>query len=352
MLPKDYQEFQDHNMKKNSSTHFTIRDIAREVGVSPTAVSFYLNGKAKKFNLAQTTCEKIQRVINQYNYRPNFHARAINECKTYLIGVVVSNLEVSFFAQLVGGIERELARQGFHLVFSESDNDPATELEAIRYMNRIGVDGFILAPTFRTGESPTIYDDAILCGKPIQYLLYGTPSVPWLDTDHTIGTRLIFDELWQYGHRQAAYFGPAFIGSMDNFLHERFRVFSQCFAERGLEVKAFSDLAALVDRIRDFTAVFCYCDEQAVELMWALQKRGVRIPEQISIVGYGNDIGVAKFVRPIIATVGEYKEELGALAAGNLLKKISDPSFEIPMRVRLAPKFVPGETIAQAQLKI
>ncbi|NMA43874.1 MAG: LacI family transcriptional regulator [Oligosphaeraceae bacterium] len=318
--------------------------------MSPTTVSFYLNGNAKKFNLSQATCEKIQHIINQYNYRPNFHARAINKCKTYLIGLVISRLEVSFFSQLVGGIERELARQGFYLVFSESDNDPATELKAIRYMNRIGVDGFILAPTFQPGESPIVYEDNILCGKPIQYVLYGTPSVPWLDTDHTIGTRLIFDELWRYGHRQMAYLGPELTGSIDNFLNERFRVFSQCFTEQGLEVKAFSDLNTLVAQIRDFTAVFCFCDEQAAELMLALQKRGVRIPEEISIVGYGNDSGVAKFVRPIIATVGEYKEELGTVAAKNLLRKIKEPSWEIPMRVRLAPKFIPGETIAQASL--
>ena len=112
--------------------------------------------------MSQATCEKIQHIINQYNYRPNFHARAINKCKTYLIGLVISRLEVSFFSQLVGGIERELARQGFYLVFSESDNDPATELKAIRYMNRIGVDGFILAPTFQPGESPIVYEDNIL----------------------------------------------------------------------------------------------------------------------------------------------------------------------------------------------
>ncbi len=336
-------------MKKLPLYTPTIRDIAREAGVSTTAVSFYLNNKIEQFKLSKVTCERIHQVIKKYNYQPNIHARAINERRTHLVGLVISNLETSFFARFVRAVDRELMRYDCHMVFSESDNNLNTEQEAIRHMTQIGVDGFIIAPTYTNAMVPVVYSDDVFGGKPVQYVLYSAPTIPVISTDHALGCQMVFERLWQSGHRRIAYLGPVVTTRGQNFWGERYDLFNAFFMEHGLSVQPFSQPERLLSEIQHFTAVFCYSDLEACRLLFLLQRHQIRVPEEVSIVGYGRLEEIASFVRPTIATVQEGKESLGALAVQQLLKKISDPKFELPLKSYIAPEFIPGETIGPAR---
>ncbi len=332
-------------MKKGSSGRITIRDIAEEVGVSPTAVSFYLNGKASKFNLSKDTCKRIQEVLDIHDYRPNFHARALNKRHSYLIGVIIHQLELSFFPRLIAGVEQELAKHDFHLLLAESKFSHENELKAIKNLMRVGVDGFIIAPAFEEGAEPVSYGSDVLGGKPACYLLYGSDISPLIRTNHDFGVRMVCDALWAKGHRRIAYYGYGLYERTDYFMNLRFTVFQDELVRRGGSTQAYSDIELLCREIGNYTAVFCFSDDFAVNLIWKLQDMGLRVPEDISVVGYGGDSAIEQYFRPKITTVCECKEEIGTLAAQNILKKIEDPSFELPPLSELQPEFIPGETL-------
>ncbi|MBE6380841.1 MAG: LacI family transcriptional regulator [Lentisphaerae bacterium] len=325
--------------------NITIKDIARLANVSPTAVSFYLNGKAKNFNLAESTCQKIQQVIDQYNYRPNIHARAINERKTYLVGMLINNLIGSFYAKLVWGVEKELALHGYHMVFAATDNNREKELSALKFMAQTGIDGCIITPHHTDDAFPESYDNSILRGKPIVNLLYGSAPTPVFDTDHEAGVTAIAREFLQAGHRKLAYFGQPLPELPGHFNGERYEVFNRCVLQAGGEpVDVYSQMSEMLDHFQEYSGIFCFSDSYAIQMIIQLQKLKIRVPEDISIAGYGED-DITAFFDFDLTTVRENKEELGRLAAWNLLQKIEHPEIEIPQRIRMQPLLLPGRTI-------
>ncbi len=329
----------------------TLKDIAKLANVSPTAVSFYLNGKAKEFNLSESTCQKIQQIITQCNYQPNFHARAINARKTYLVGMLINNLIGSFYAKLVSGVEQELARNGYHMVFAETENDQAKELAALKFMAQTGVDGCIITPCHCESCNPGSYDTAILHGKPIINVLYGSAPTPVFDTDHHAGTTAIARLFLEAGHRKLAYFGPKLPELREHYNRERYNVFNSCVMQTGgPPTDTYSDLDEMVENCHKYSGVFCFSDSYAIRLILRLQKIGIRVPEDISVAGYGED-AIASFFDFQLTSVRENKDELGRLAVQHMLQKINNPDYVIPQRIRMAPQLLPGNTVVPPRNK-
>lgn len=329
----------------------TLKDIAKLANVSPTAVSFYLNGKAKEFNLSEKTCEKIQQVIAQYNYQPNFHARAINARKTYLVGMLVNNLIGSFYAKLVLGVEQELAQNGYHMVFAETGNEPEKELAALKFMAQTGVDGCIITPCHNELSNPESYDTTVLRGKPIISVLYGSSPTPVFDTDHQAGSTAIAKRFLDIGHRRLAYFGQKLPELYDHYSRERYNVFNSCVIQNGCPpVDIYCDLDEIIENCSKYSGVFCFSDKYAIQLILQLQKIGVRVPEDISVAGYGED-EITSFFDFELTTIRENKNELGRMAAQHMLRKINDHNYIIPQRIRMEPQLLFGNTVASPRSK-
>ena len=324
---------------------YTLKDIARMAGVSPTAVSFYINNRAKTFNLSDATCQKIQKVIDECNYRPNFHARAIKNRCTCLIGVLVHNIASSFYAELLQGIETELRSHNYYMILAETLNDVEQEERELSFMTELGVDGCIIAPCRDYTVNNHVYAPEILQNKPCINILSGGNGLPVFDTDHTVGAGMVADAFLKAGHRKLAYFGESLPTDLRHAMAERYNSFKAHIEAAGGTVEAFFDLEELVRRYREFTGVFCFYDRMAVKLAQAMKKQGIRIPQDISICGYGNELVLTEFIDFKLTTVHECKGELGQLAAQSLLEKLANPNFKIEMLNRMKPKFIPGETI-------
>ena len=111
-----------------------LADIAREAGVSTTAVSFYINGKARQYKLSKETCERIGAVVRKYDFVPNLFARAMQHNRTYLIGVVICDrINASFWSDIIAGMEQEVAPCRYNLLLS-TRTGPESEREAVRLM--------------------------------------------------------------------------------------------------------------------------------------------------------------------------------------------------------------------------
>jgi len=313
------------------------------VGVSPTTVSFVLNGKAEKFKIAEETRAKILKIASEYNYQPNFHARAMLAKKTFLIGVIVYNIDSSFIAQILAGISRELAANGFHMVLAESRLQPDKENEAFDFMAQIGVDGYIYAPVMDGNLPQIIHDPKQLRYKPLVSILHPVPDTPGVFTDHTIGAELIAEKLWNSGHRRIAYYGEV-SKKLNTRFDERYLGIRDFYETRGYQVPVLTE-EQILEFVNDYTAIFCFSDDLAAQLFMVLQKRGIKVPDNISLAGYSFSDPIHAYVQPQITSIMEYKEELGRVAAQRLLELVQDKGSFPELYSKLRPYLVEGDTV-------
>lgn len=209
-----------------------LSDIAREAGVSLTAASFYINGKAKQYKLSPATCERLEAAVRKYDYVPNLFARAMQQNRTFLIGLLVRDrINSSFWSDIIAGIENGIAASGCHLVLAGSHVDAAGELDAIRQMRAKGVDGYVVSPVIGgDGGFPNLSElQELAAFRPVVGLNAELPGIPSVYNDDVIGGRLVAECFRRHGHRRVA-----LLGSGGYFALPRFRAFEAFFAERGL----------------------------------------------------------------------------------------------------------------------
>ena len=332
---------------KKTNRNITIKDIARKAGVSPTTVSFYLNGKADKFNIAQTTRQKIKEIVKKYNYAPNFHARAMLSQKTFLVGVLVSSIEDSFWNQIIAGVNQVLEQHDYHMILTESRKDSEREQLAFDFMAQKGVDGYIYSPVMIGMEPALKHPQTQLAGKPLVSILHPVENVPGVFTDHTAGGKIVAESLYFAGHRKVAYLGPV-SDDLTQRDDERFLSFSAYYAKHNITIPHFDTIDKCMKELHNFTAVFCYSDTIAALLMLAAQRQKIKIPDDISIVGYGKLNDIYPFLEPRLTTVYEYKKRLGGIAAQRILQLINgEPVEPENFHFKLAPYIVEGKSVCK-----
>ena len=312
----------------------TLKDIAAKAGVSLTAASMFLNGKAKKYNLADATCERIEQVMRDNNFVPNFHARAIASKQTMLIGVLIyDKIETSFWLNILSGIEETLAAKNYHMLFSVSHSSPERELESIRFMCTKGVDGLIIAPVSGAVNN---FEYLRELNKTLPVVTMNTriEGLSAAYNDNYTGGRLAAEFLIRSGHRKIAFLGR--LG------FNRTRAFFDVMLENQIEPEVFPDVADFLRQNDRFTAVFCFSDYQALELYNEAASRRIKIPENISVIGYDN-MNFTSLLSPRPATVEQYKKELGTAAAEIILERI-DGDLQVADR-KFTPILHEGESV-------
>ncbi len=307
------------------SKKLTLQDIATEAGVSLTTASLYINGKAKRYNLAKATCARIQQVMDAHNFTPNFHARAIASKKTFLVGVIISQqLEASFWLNIISGLEVVLAKASYHLLLSVSHGDPKAERESIKFMRAKGVDGIIINPVSRKLKE-------LSKALPVVTLNQVVEGVPGVWNDNFTGGRKAAEFLLESGHRKIA-----FIGGTGMYR------FAAC-KELVPEVHTFATVTEFMPHAPEFTAVFCSTDYILLELYQTAAAAGLQIPEQLSVIGYDN-MDFLKLLNPAPATISQYKNDLGAAAGELILELIANPESE-RREIVFEPQLIPGKSI-------
>ncbi len=197
-----------------------------------------------------------------------------------------------------------------------------------------------------TGNQPYLkHTQAQLKGKPLVSILHPVENIPGVFTDHTVGGKIVAEALYSAGHRKIAYLGPVSdnLADLDN---ERFLGFSDFYAKHNISTSHFGTVDECMKKLNKFTAVFCYSDNLAALLMLAAQRQGIKIPADISIIGYGklNDINL--FLEPRLTTVYEYKERLGELAAKQIIQMFNNKPIKSEIfHFKLPPYLVEGESM-------
>ncbi len=330
----------------------SIKDIARVTNISYSTVSRALNNSPR---VKLETREHIQRVAAEMGYLPSAVARSLVTRRTNTIGIVVTKITDLFFAEVIQGIEETALNSGQNVILTNSDGKPDRELAAIQNLRERRVDGIILVAACANQESKrrlftsTGFDTPIVIINNVHREHIGHS----IETDNMDGGRQASQHLLALGHRRIAYIaGPT--TEWDGV--ERQSGYEQALHEAGLAIdpalivrgdnrpagglKAMQQLLALA---APPTAVFCYNDATALGAMRAAHAAGLRIPQDLSIVGF-DDIDLAPFLEPPLTTVAQAKREMGALAVQMVLDLLNDKSVQdciLPSRLVIRESTAP-----------
>ncbi len=301
----------------------TIRDVAREAGVSIATVSRVFNQSAL---VSRPTCEHVRTVAARMDYWPNGTARSLITNRTHALGVLLPDLYGEFFSEVIRGIDLAARRERFQVLVSSSHADTEALIAAVRSM-RGRIDGLIaLVPDADSARAVRGFVQTF----PVLVLDPGAEinDCSTISIANLEGARAMVRHLLELGHRVIATVrGPQ--GNVD--AEERLRGYRAALRERGLEVSADLEVAGdfteesghraaagiLGLRPRP-TAVFAANDCMAIGLMSALRDAGIRVPEDIAIGGF-DDIAISRYLSPPLTTVRVDAYDLGERAVQQLL---------------------------------
>ncbi|KQV96891.1 LacI family DNA-binding transcriptional regulator [Rhizobacter sp. Root1221] len=325
----------------------TIKDVAQHAQVSVATVSHVINDT--RF-VSEATRERVQAAIAALRYVPSALARSLKSNRTHTIGMMIPNSSNPYFAEIIRGIEDTFYEAGFNVILCNSDDDPIKQSNYVRLLTEKQVDGLIvlssgsdveLLDTLRAARMPQVVVD-----REIDDL-----AADLVEVNHEAGGFLATQHLIQLGHRRIACIaGPQGLSSA----RERVQGYRRALAEAGLTVDdrllrsadftsagghaAMTSLLEMPHTARRPSAVFASNDLMAIGAICAAASRGLRIPGDVSVVGF-DDIALAAHSNPPLTSVVQPKHQTGQLAAQLLLERIANPGRAL-QRTILQPKLL------------
>ena len=329
----------------------TMHDVAREAGVSIATVSRVIND-------ADTVSDKLQKKVNnamkRLNYHPSSLARSFKMQETHLIGLIIPLLDHPFFSRLAQVMEQELFHNNYRAIICNTEENEERELEYVEMLLRQRVDGVIINSAIEnTDYLLQLQAQNIPCVLIDRNVAHFECSKVF--SDNSLGGYLGMKYLLELGHRNIRVLAPfEFAQPMQN----RIRGIRQALAEFGLEehpdmittsddptfemgVKAGKYFASLPSPP---TAIFALTDVTAVGIMRGLTEMAVRVPDDISVMGY-DGIPLSGYVSPGITTVAQPIHEMGKRAVEILLNHIQEPDL-VPDKVVLPNELIVRESTA------
>jgi LacI family transcriptional regulator len=318
-------------MNAGGRTPVTIRDVARLAKVHPGTVSRALNDETRGL-VNPETAERVMRAAEQLGYRPNRIARGLKTSRSHTIGVLIPDITNPLFPPILRGIEDRLDDAGYTALIVNTDNDPERERSQLDAMHARQVDGFISA-TARLDRELL----ADLAGRRTPLVLvnrsFEDGRVPTVAADDRQGVRLAVGHVIALGHTRIGHVaGPQNVSTG----RRRHLGFLEAMRAGGLEVPdehvrfgaSFTEeegaraCTELLDTAPDLTAIVAANDLLAIGCYDALETRGLRCPDDVSIVGF-NDMPFIDRLRPALTSVRVPQREIGKVAADLLLERLS-----------------------------
>ncbi|HTU01439.1 MAG TPA: LacI family DNA-binding transcriptional regulator [Candidatus Sulfotelmatobacter sp.] len=325
----------------------TIASVGRLAGVSIATVSRVLNNVPGQVSLA--TRRRVLRVIRELDYRPNALARSLHQKRTHTIGLILPDITNPYYAEIARGIEDAISRRDYTLITCNSDRKLDRISHSVALLREKQVDGIILGGGGTLG-APHF---AALQGCGTRVVLIGRYEVklPAVRVDNVAGARAAALHLLGLGHRHIVVLAgpPSSSTSVDRLAGYR-RAFEESavpFPSRSLrhgDLRPHSGYEAarrLFASSRPPTAILAANDQMAIGAMRAILECGLRVPDQVSVVGF-DDIALASFVTPALTTMALPLHRMG-VAAGEM---ILNPATGGRQEVWFTPRLVVRESSA------
>lgn len=319
----------------------TITDVARAAGVSKSLVSLVMRQAP---HVSDARREAVLKAAEALGYRPNAMAQGLVRRRTRMLGVMISDLHNLFFADVVTGIQEEAARAGYRVLFNTGDRVPVQEDQAIEALLELRTDGIILA-------GPLVESQLVVkASAEVPVVLVGraaeASSLDSVTNDDHAGAILAVEHCAGLGHRRIAHIdgGPGAGAQARRRGYEdamrRLRLTKHVCVVAGSYTEEGGTLGALalLEAAERPTAIFAANDLAAVGALNAIEERGLRVPDDISLVGYDNT-SLAALRHVSLTTIHQPRLEMGRMAVIALLERLED-GRKRPRRATLPPRLV------------
>jgi DNA-binding LacI/PurR family transcriptional regulator len=343
------------NSKGTAKKHqpVTLQTVAERVGLSKGTCSAVLNKSAASQSVPSHTQERILQAARELNYRPSFYARNLGVKRTYTIGVVTQEIGDFYGSAIISGVERYLRQRNYFFLTVAVRDDPKLLETYAHLLSDRGVEGLITVDTFidKSLPLPAIAIPGHRHVEGVTSMVLDHRKAAWLALSHLIGL----------GHREIAFMKGS-DESPDS--EDRWNAVREAADKLGIRMRAelivqlegrdgtpdlgYPFAVQLLSRERPFTALFAYNDVAAIGAILAFQMAGLRVPEDVSVVGF-DDIMFAKHNNPSLTTVSQPLRRMGELAAESLLSRIENRGPYLP-EILIEPELVVRNSTAKATL--
>lgn len=331
-----------------------ITMIARELGVSVSTVHRALYNRGR---ISEATRQRVLETAQRLGYRPNLVARALRSQNSRTLGVVVTGISSSFYARILEGIEHAAREAGYSVLLTSSHDDAHREREQIELLLDKQAEALLVAPADPQSNAE-YYQSLVAQAARLVFLGRHVPGVPALsvETDNVTGGYLVGQHLCALGRRHLAVVTTVPAKRHYSYVQERISGFQTALQERGrgeapvlgeeisefpmaLPEFAYSAVQSYLKRGGKLDALFAINDDLAFGVISALWDMGIRVPEQVAVVGF-NDEWMSPYFRPALTTVRSAPQEIGKEAVRLVIESIERAEALAPRRILLEPALV------------
>lgn len=325
----------------------TIKDVAKLAGVSVSTVSYSLNGNSK---VSVDTRRRVLEAAERLRYHKNGMASDLKSSRTDTIALIIDDLAGPFFSEFIRGVQATTYANGYSLIACSSVG--GRDSTGVKFIREKRADGVIV---FAHNIDSSVVFDSARTGFPVVLVDRDvtTDDIISVSVDNFQGGCLATEHLIKNGHRDIAYISGA-TGSYDN--DQRFQGYQVTLQKYGLKPHSSATISGSFTKEGGYmatkmliaqgglpTAAFFANDEMAIGGINAFIEEGIRIPEQVSIIGY-DDITLAEYTNPRLTTIRQPKYEMGSLAAHLLLRVFAGE--EVKRHYKLSAELIMRESCA------
>jgi LacI family transcriptional regulator len=323
----------------------TLDDVAHAAGVSTATVSRVINRFPR---VADETRRRVLDAIERLQYTPNFAGRMLATQRTHTIGLIITDITNPFYPAVVRGVDATALSLGFSVLLYDTAEDKQREAQALQLLRERQVDGLVICSS-RLGKARLAQ---LAQGKTPIVFINSQPApatVGSVETDHETGMRTAVEHLVHLGHRRIAYLGGPHGSQVQQ---RRLKAFRDATNDLGVETSEGSQeptvdggaagTRELLDRHNPAvraTALITYNDLMASGVLLAARAVGLRMPEELSLIGH-DDIPMAALLTPALTTVRQPMQELGSHAVAMLAAHLQNTVTENPTILSLHPQLI------------
>lgn len=328
----------------------TLRSVAERVGLTPSTVSAVLNNSSAARSVPEHTKKRILAAARGLNYMPNFFARSLRVRRTYTIGVILEEIGDAYSSLVMSGMERYLREQNFFFLTVAHRHDEKLLATYSTMLRERGVEGFITVDTFLL-EEPALPTVAVAGHRRIK-------GVTNIVLDHRRAALLALRHLVDLGHKRIAFMKGSTV-SVD--AEDRWNAICDVAEHLGVCMRpelivqlegddptpnlGYPFAKQLLARKQPFTALFAYNDISAIGSICAFEEAGLRVPDDVSVVGF-DDIQSSAYTNPPLTTVRQPLQKMGETAARTLLERIEGRMKYVP-EIAIDPDLVVRRSTAR-----
>jgi len=344
--------------KKSHISHpgvVTLKAVAERVGLAPGTVSAVLNNAPSARSIPEHTRQRIRTAAQELKYRPNFLARSLRKKRTYTVGLILEEIGDAYGSMIISGVEAYLRQHNYFFLTVIHRHDAAMLRDYSQLLLERAVEGFITVDT-SLQEPPTLPTVSVAGHR----ILKGVTNIV---LDQEKGVRVALEHLVKLGHSKIAFMkGQPFSSDSE----DRWAAVCRVACDLGLTMDpdlivylemddpspqlGYPYAKQLLARKKPFTALFAYNDISAIGAIRAIQEEGLRIPHDISVVGF-DDIPWAAFNTPSLTTVRQPLIKMGQIAAETVIRMIEqnhDQEHDNPSEIAIEPALVVRESTGPA----